>query len=104
MRLMRRLSIVFCSVMWVLVAGAASAQQMIPPGWSQFNPPLPPPPPSPRIEVPVVPQMDVPSRPSVQRTPHTSFSDRIARCLDEGAAAGLGPSARAAYSRSCANR
>jgi hypothetical protein len=96
----RRLSIVFCSAMWVLVAGRASAQQMIPPGWSQFNPP----PPSPQIEVPVVPRMDVPSRPSVQRTPHTSFSDRIARCLDEGAAAGLGPGARAAYSRSCANQ
>jgi len=36
--------------------------------------------------------------------PRPSFSDRIGRCLDEGAASGLDPNERAAYSRSCANR
>jgi hypothetical protein len=101
---MKHLSTLIGAAMWLLVAGAASAQQMIPPGSSQFNPPPPPPPPSPKIEVPVVPQMDRPSVPSVGPAPHASFSDRISRCLDEGAAAGLGPSARAAYSRSCANQ
>jgi hypothetical protein len=101
---MKHLSTLTGAAMWVLVAGAALAQQMIPPGSSQFNPPPPAPPPSPRIEVPVVPQMDRPSARSVVLAPPASFSDRISRCLDEGAAAGLGPSARSAYSRSCANQ
>jgi hypothetical protein len=101
---MKHLSILTGAAMWLLVAGAALAQQMIPPGGSQFNPPPPPPPPSPRIEVPVVPQMDRPSAPNVGLAPRASFSDRISRCLDEGAAAGLDPSARSAYSRSCANQ
>ena len=94
------------AVLWALVAGStAFAQQFIPPGGSQFNPPLPPPPPPPRIEVPVIPQMDAPPPlPRVQGLQRGSFSDRISRCLDEGAAAGLGPNARAAYSRSCANQ
>jgi len=96
----------FGVVAWVLVAaGAASAQQMIPPGASQFSPPPPAPPPPPKIEVPVVPQMDAaPSQPRVRASRRSSFSDRISRCLDEAAAAGLGPNARAAYSRSCAIR
>jgi hypothetical protein len=92
-----------------LAAGnGASAQvmsQVIPPGGSQFNPPLPPPPPPPpKIEAPVVPQMDAPLRQDYKPEPRPSFSDRISRCLDEGAASGLDPSDRAAYSRSCANR
>jgi hypothetical protein len=82
--------------------GTASAQVVIPPGGSRFNPPLPPPPPSPKIEVPVVPQMDAPPRQSVQQPP-PSFGDKITTCLQEGAAAGLGPSDREVYSRSCAN-
>jgi hypothetical protein len=101
---MKYLSILTGAAMWVLVAGVALAQQMIPPGSSQFNPPPPAPPPSPRLEVPVVPEMDRPSAPSVVPAPRASFSDRISRCLDEGAAAGFGPSARSAYSRSCANQ
>jgi hypothetical protein len=101
---MKKSSILTGLVMWTLVAGAASAQQMIPPGSSQFNPPPPPPPLSPKIEVPVVPQMDKSSSPSIVPAPRASFSDRISACLDEGAAAGLGPGARAAYSRSCANQ
>jgi hypothetical protein len=105
-RAMKRLSILMGVAIWTLVAGTvASAQQIIPPGGSQFNPPPPPPLPMPKIEVPVVPQLDAPpQQPRVQSSPRGSFSDRISRCLDEGAAAGLGPSERAAYSRACANQ
>jgi hypothetical protein len=103
---MKRLSILVGAVLWTLVAGStASAQQFIPPGGSQFNPPLPPPPPPPKIEVPVIPQMDAPpSPPRVQGSQRGSFGDRISKCLDDSAAAGLGPGDRAAYSRSCANQ
>jgi hypothetical protein len=100
---MKRLTISIGAVTWVLVSGAALAQQMTPPGWSQFNPPLPAGPPPPRIEVPVVPKLDVPSQPPVQASRRESFSDRIVRCLDE-AGAGMTPSQREAYSRACANR
>jgi hypothetical protein len=82
---------------------AASAQIIIPPGGSQFNPPLPSPPPSPKITVPVVPQFDAPPRQSFQSAPPPSFSDKITTCLQEGAAGGLGPSDREVYSRACAN-
>ena len=88
----------------LVVVNAASAQ-MLPPGASQFSPPPPPPLPPPKIEVPVVPQMDAPpSQPTVAPSSRGSFGDRINSCLDEGAAAGLPPGERAAYSRSCANR
>jgi hypothetical protein len=105
---MKRRSILACMIVAALAAGSGvSAQvmvQVIPPGGSQFNPPLPPPPPPPKIEVPVVPQMDAPLRQDYKPEPRPSFSDRISKCLDEGAASGLDPSDRAAYSRSCANR
>jgi hypothetical protein len=102
---MKRLSILLGVVAWVLVAVSTASAQMIPPGASQFSPPPPPAPPPPRMDVPAVPQMDAaPSQPRVQAERRGSFSDRISRCLDEGAAAGLGPNARASYSRSCANR
>jgi hypothetical protein len=102
---MKRLSLLVVVVMTTFMAGTASGQQMIPPGWSQFSPPPPAPPPSPRIEAPVIPQLDAPPRqPHVRGLRRDSFSDRIARCLDEAAAAGLRPAARAAYSRACANR
>jgi hypothetical protein len=102
---MKHSSIIICAVVAALLAGgAASAQQLIPPGGSQFNPPLPPPLPPPKIEAPVVPQMDAPVVQNYAPAPRPSFSDRVTRCLDEGAAAGMGPSARAAYSRSCANQ
>jgi hypothetical protein len=48
--------------------------------------------------------MDAPTTQTYQLTPRPSFSDRIISCLDEAAANGLGPSERAAYSRSCANQ
>jgi hypothetical protein len=102
---MKRHSFLLGALLLLLVAPAASAQQMIPPGWSQFNPPLPAAPPPPRIEAPVIPRLDAPpSQPHVQASQRGSFSDRINRCLDDAAAAGLRPAARAAYSRSCANR
>jgi hypothetical protein len=88
-----------------LVAGNVASAQILPPGVSQFSPPPPPPLPPPKIEVPVVPQMDAPPpQPTVLPSRRGSFSDRINNCLDEGAALGLGPNERAAYSRSCANQ
>jgi hypothetical protein len=103
---MRRPSILACAIAAALIAVDVAFAQFIPPGGSQFNPPLPPPPPPPppRIEVPVVPRMDASPRQSYQPAPRPSFSDRITTCLSEGAAAGLGPSEREAYSRACANR
>jgi hypothetical protein len=68
-------------------------------------PPPPPPPPPPRIEVPRVPQMDeLPNSPKAALPRRKSFSRRVERCLEEGAAMGLGPNRRAAYARACANR
>lgn len=93
------------AVLAALVVVNVASAQMLPPGASQFNPPPLPPPPPPKIEVPVVPQMDAPpSQPTAQPSERGSFGDRINSCLDEGAAAGLPPGERAAYSRSCANR
>jgi hypothetical protein len=101
---MRQSSVAIGVVILTFSASLAFGQQMVPPGWSQFNPPLPAAPPSPRIEVPVVPRMDAPSQPRAQSARRRSFSDRISQCLDDAVASGLGPSARAAYSRACANR
>jgi hypothetical protein len=98
---MRSIAVCLFAVMLVGIS-TTSAQPLIPPGGSKFNPPLPPPPPPPKIEVPVVPQMDVLPRQSVQ-APHPSFGDKITTCLQEGAAGGLGPSDREEYSRACAN-
>jgi hypothetical protein len=93
------------AVIAALVVVNTAQAQMLPPGASQFSPPPLPPPPPPRIEVPVVPQMDAPlSQPTVLPTDRGSFGDRINACLDQGAASGLGPNERAAYSRSCANQ
>jgi hypothetical protein len=101
--LIMRILIVICLACALFGPGVASAQ-FIPPGSSQLSPPLPPPPPPPRIEVPVIPQMDAPTTQNYAPAPQPSFSDRITGCLDEAAANGLGPSARAAYSRACANQ
>ncbi len=99
-----RMPIIICLASVLLASGAASAQVIIPPGGSLLNPPLPPPPPPPKIEAPVIPQMDAPVTQNYVPAPQPSFSDRITSCLDEAAANGLGPSARAAYSRACANQ
>jgi hypothetical protein len=98
-----RIPIVICLASVLLAPGATPAQ-VIPPGGSLLNPPLLPPPPPPRIEAPVIPQMDAPVTQNYAPAPQPSFSDRITSCLDEAAANGLGPSARAAYSRACANQ
>jgi hypothetical protein len=100
---MKHSSIMICAVLAALASGAAASAQMLPPGASRFSPPPPAPPPPPKIEVPEIPQMDAPIRQSYQVAPRPSFSDRITACLDEGAASGLGPNQRAAFSRSCAN-
>jgi hypothetical protein len=99
---MKLLAIFIIAAVSLFVGGAAFGQQMTPPGWSQFNPPLPAGPPPPRIEVPVVPRLNEVQQPRAQTVPRRSFSDKVARCLDD--AAGIRPSARAAYSRNCANR
>jgi hypothetical protein len=101
---MKHSPIVICAVTAALIFAGAASAQVIPPGGSQFNPPLPPPLPAPRIEPPVIPQMDAPITQNYAPAPRPSFSDRITTCLDEAAASGLDPSARAGYSRSCANR
>jgi Rieske Fe-S protein len=97
-------SLIVASLVIAVVASTGNAlAQIIPPGGSQFNPPLPQPLPGPKIEVPVVPKMDeLPSR-NYLPAQRPSFSDRITTCLEEGAAGGLGPGDREAYSRSCAN-
>ncbi len=80
------------------------AQGFLPPGSNALTVPPPPAPPPPKIEVPVVPKMgDLPRQNYVPRA-RPSFGDRITNCLQDGAAAGLGPNERAAYSRACANR
>jgi hypothetical protein len=101
---MMRSSILICTVLAALLAANAAFAQVIPPGGSLLNPPMPAPPPPPKIEVPVVPQMDAPVQQNYAPAPRPSFGDRINSCLDEAAASGLGPNARAAYSRTCANQ
>ncbi len=101
---MKPVSIFVCAIVVALGgANAAHAQTAIPPGGSQFNPPVPAPPPPPKIAVPTVPQMNAPMQQNYAPAPRSSFGDRIQNCLDEGAAAGLGANQRSAYSRSCAN-
>jgi hypothetical protein len=101
---MKHASTIVAAVMVALLASGPASAQFIPPGSSQFNPPLPAPPPPPKIEVPAIPQMDAPPQQPKINTAPPSFGDRIITCLDHAAAAGLGPNERAAYSRNCANR
>ncbi|MGM4988610.1 hypothetical protein [Tardiphaga sp. 841_E9_N1_2] len=106
MRRMRHRSIPFALL--VAVAAALSAAPAVTqvigvPGNPALITPLPPAPPPPRIEVPVVPQLGDLPRQNVPQA-RRSFSDRITDCLQDGAAAGLGPNDRATYSRACANR
>jgi hypothetical protein len=102
----KRLAVSLFAIAWLALAGggadAQSPNNLV--GGSIFNPPLPAPLPPPRIEAPKVPQLDAPIQYDYRPAPRPSFSDRIARCLDEAAAAGVKPSHRAAYSRNCANR
>ena len=100
---MRRVTTLTCIAVAALISTDPALAQFIPPGGSKFNPPLPQPPPSPKIEVPVVPQMDAPPRQSYQPPSRPSFSDRVTNCLEETAGVGLDPGDREAYSRTCAN-
>ncbi len=110
MRMMRRplllsitLALLGLGLAAALPDGRAAAQFL--PGTSPtLLPPPPPPPPPPRIEVPVVPKLDAPPQQPTMPRGRNSFSDRVIDCLDQGAAYGLRPNDRAAYSRACANR
>lgn len=88
----------------LLICQSASAQTMLPPGASQFSPPPPAPPPPPKIEVPKIPQFGASPTYDYRPAPRPSFGDRISKCLDDAAAAGMTPGERATYSRSCANQ
>ncbi|MBR0815457.1 hypothetical protein JQ544_28265 [Bradyrhizobium diazoefficiens] len=86
-----------------LFMGRAVQAQYVSPGASRLAPSQPAPPPPPKIEVPKVPQFDAPLRYNYGPLPRNSFSDRVTKCLDDAAAAGLGPADRGTYARSCAN-
>lgn len=126
MTLMKKTALAIILALSVTGAGLAQAQ-VFPPGGVNNQPVIPfptapPPLPPPPITVPTVPQMnspppfalqntrpglvvqDTPPKPVLKRDRRPSFSDRVARCLDDGAAWGLNPNQRAAYSRSCANQ
>jgi hypothetical protein len=47
---------------------------------------------------------ELPNRNYAPTSPRPSFGERVSRCLDLGAAAGLGPNQRAEFSRGCALR
>jgi hypothetical protein len=68
-------------------------------------PPPPPPPPPPSLAIPKIPKMgETPtSHLEAPRVRQKSFDRRVQECIQEGAAAGLGPNERAAYSRACVN-
>ena len=109
---MKPLSGSILAILLLLTGGAALAQN--PNAVIGGPPPIapPPPPPPPSTAVPVVPKMDVPSPqysgPNYGYNngppPRSSFHERVTRCLDEAAAAGIRPADRAAYSRACANQ
>jgi hypothetical protein len=104
-RVKRPAFIVLSLALLVLAVGVVHAQSpnnLV--GGSQFNPPLPAPLPPPKIEAPRIPQLDAPQHYDYRPAPRASFGDRVSRCLDEAAAAGVKPGRRAAYSRNCANR
>ena len=123
--MMHKILAAFLIASAVPLAGAARAQVGYQPPNMQPVIPFPTAPapiPPPRIEVPAVPQMSNPPPFALQNTTpgvvvqgkppkqvlksrrRNSYSDRVARCLDEAAALGYGPNGRAAYSRSCANQ
>lgn len=103
MSCMFRLSMPIAAIIVAFSVMPARAQ-FLPPGSSALTVPPPPAPPPPKIEVPVVPKMDDLPRQNYVPQARPSFGDRINNCLQDGAAAGLGPNDRAAYSRACANR
>jgi len=98
-------SLLYCGVVMFALFAQGAFAQVIPPGGSLYNPPLPAPPPPPKIEVPAIPKMDeAPKRSYAPVARQKSFGDRVSKCLDDAAASGLGPNERATYSRNCATR
>lgn len=101
---MKYLSILMLGVVMALPGDLATAQ-LFGPNVTPSNPPPPPAPPPPRIEVPAVPKLDaVPPQPKARGARRGSFGDRVIDCLHQGAALGLPPGERDAYSRACANQ
>jgi len=100
---MRQISLLCTVALALLVAPSLSSAQAPLPGGSSLNAPPLPPLPSPKIEPPVVPKMDAPVLRNYQPAPQPSFSDRIDNCRSAGVAAGLNPSDREVYARTCAN-
>jgi hypothetical protein len=104
MCLMKRLFILAFMLVAAFTAMDVAYAQILLPGSPQINLPPPPlPPPPPKIEVPKIPQMDDMPRQNYLPPRRPSFSDRVTTCLDEAAAAGLGPADRETYTRACAN-
>lgn len=103
---MRCVSIIMLGVVLALAApGGVATAQLLGPNVTPSNPPPPPPPPPPKIEVPAVPKLDAPpQQPKARGSRRGSFGDRVIDCLHRGAAAGLPPGERDAYSRACANQ
>lgn len=101
---MKWMPIILLGIALAWPAGVATAQ-LFGPGVAPSNPPPPPPPPPPKIEVPAVPKFDAPPpQPKARGSKRGSFGDRVIDCLHQGAAAGMTPGERAAYSRACANQ
>ena len=101
---MKHLSITTAALGVALICGGGASAQLLPPGTSALSAPLPAPVPPPRIEVPVVPQLDAPLTQNYAPPRRPSFGERVSTCLSEAIASGLGPSESAAYSRACATR
>ena len=84
-------------------ASPALAQDPTSPPPNLLPPPHPPPTP-PLAEIPKIPKMgEIPTSPRAALPRQKSFNRQVQECIEEGAAAGLGPNERAAYSRSCVN-
>ena len=118
---MRKL-VVVCLLCIAPLGATAFAQIYTTPSGRAVLPPPPAPPPPPAITVPQVPTMNSPPPFALQNTTpgyvqegkppkqvlkpqkRDSFGQRMSRCLDEGAAMGLGPGQRLAYARNCAHQ
>lgn len=100
----RRRLIALCLLTLVIGIAPAGAQIVDPIAPPVLAPPPPPPPPPPPIVVPQVPVLGETARPSSKPPRRENFSQRVRRCQQEAAAAGLGPNEISAYSRACADR
>lgn len=91
-----RAVIVAMSLMLCLCAQQAGAQTEMP------APMVVPPPPPPPIVIPKTPVLgESAATPAPLPPPREPYSQRVRRCLDEGARAGLGPNEISAYSGRC---